>query len=74
MEIGMLNFLSLIIGHCTEENPSLYCFFIHMQSIVEFESVIVATAPYFEHTASLPYSLKAKAKVKAISFYFTVNN
>ena len=32
---------------------SYYCFFIHIQSLVELESEIVATAPYFEHTAPL---------------------
>lgn len=34
-----------------------YCFCSQIQSIVELESVIVATAPYFEHTAPLNYSL-----------------
>ena len=34
-----------------------YCFCSHIQSLVELESVIVATAPYFEHTAPLTYSL-----------------
>ena len=30
-----------------------YCFCCHIQSLVTLESVIVETAPYFEHTASL---------------------
>ena len=34
-----------------------YWFCTHIQSLVELESVIVATAPYFEHTAPLTYSL-----------------
>ena len=34
-----------------------YCFCCHIQSLVTLESVIVETAPYFEHTASLTYSL-----------------
>ncbi len=37
-----------------------YCFCSLNQSqksLVDLESVIVATAPYFEHTASLNYSL-----------------
>ena len=33
----------------------LFC--SHIQSLVELASVIVATAPYFEHTAPLTYSL-----------------
>ena len=33
---------------------------IVIQSLVELESVIVATAPYFEHTAPLTYSLWAQ--------------
>ena len=34
-----------------------YCFCCHIQSLVTLESVIVETTPYFEHTASLTYSL-----------------
>ena len=34
-----------------------YCFCSHIQSLVELQSVIVATAPYFDHTAPLTYSL-----------------
>ena len=34
-----------------------YCFCSHIQSLVELESVIEVTAPYFEHTAPLTYSL-----------------
>ena len=34
-----------------------YCFCSDIQSLVELESVIVATAPYFEHTAPLTYYL-----------------
>ena len=34
-----------------------YCFCSPSQSLVELESVIKATAPYFEHTAPLTYSL-----------------
>ena len=34
-----------------------YCFCSPIQSLVELESVIVATATYFEHTAPLTYSL-----------------
>ena len=29
----------------------------HIQSLVELESEILASAPYFEHTAPLTYSL-----------------
>jgi hypothetical protein len=32
----------------------------HFQSLVEFESVIVASTPYFEQIAPLTYSLCAK--------------
>ena len=32
-----------------------------MQSLVDLESVIVATAPYFEHNAPLTYSLCVEA-------------
>ena len=31
--------------------------FVATQSLVELESVIVVTSPYFEHTAPLTYSL-----------------
>ena len=34
-----------------------YYFCSHTQSLVELESAIVATTPYFEHTAPLTYSL-----------------
>ena len=34
-----------------------YGFCSHIQSLVELESVIVATTPYFEHNAPLTYSL-----------------
>ena len=34
-----------------------YCFSSHIQLLVEFESVIVATTPYFEQTAPLTYAL-----------------
>ena len=34
-----------------------YCFCSHIQSLVELESIIVATTPYFKHTAPLTYSL-----------------
>jgi hypothetical protein len=39
---------------------SYYCFCSHIQSLVELESVIVETAPYFKHTAPLTYSLWSK--------------
>ena len=42
----------------------------HIQSLVELESVIVATAPDFEHTATLTYSLWLKviltSRIKAM--------
>ena len=36
---------------------TLYCFYSHIQSLLVLEPVIVATAPYFEQTALLAYSL-----------------
>ena len=49
-----------------------YCFCSHIQSLVELESVIVATAPYFVHTAPLTFSLwfKLKTWLKFRSVYF----
>ena len=41
------------------ELATMYCFCSHIQSLVELESVIVATTPYFEHTTPLTYSLCA---------------
>ena len=43
-----------------EINLLLLFFCSHIQSLVELESVIVATAPYFERTAPLTYSLWLK--------------
>ena len=34
-----------------------YSFCSHTKSLLELESAIVATTPYFEHTAPLTYSL-----------------
>ena len=47
----MLHFIAFAMIIC------YYCFCSHIQSFVELESEIAATAPYFEHTASLTYSL-----------------
>ena len=41
----------------TLDSFSYFCFCSHIQSLVELESVIVATGPYFEHNAPLTYSL-----------------
>ena len=62
----------------------LLLFFSHIQSHVELKSLIVATTPYFEHTALLTYSLcmevpKAKRagqksclKMCQITMYFDI--
>ena len=44
-----------------------YCFCSHVQSLVEIESVLVATSLYFEHTAPLTYSLWSKPFKKTIT-------
>ena len=46
---------------------SYYCFCSHIQSLVELESVIVPTTSYFEHTASLTYSLCSKSIYKLLN-------
>ena len=48
---AMMNLL--LLQACT----TMYCFCTHMQSLIELESIILATTPYFEHTAPLTYSL-----------------
>ena len=50
----MPHFKGFAMIKTTDKN---YCFCSHIQSLVELESVIVATTPYFEDTISLTYSL-----------------
>ena len=45
----------------------LLLFFSHIQSLVELETVIVATTPYFEHT--LTYSLWLSLESNLLQFH-----
>ena len=49
---------------------SYFCFCSHIQSLVELESVIVATASYFEHTAPLTYSLCTSSAARIFSLVY----
>ena len=51
-----------------------YCFCCPIQSLVKLESVIVATAPYFEHTDPLTYSLWFFLFEEALMIHLSVDN